>query len=798
MDSTPADPESLLRHGDFVRALARGLCRMSRRPTTWRRMCGLRRSARGATRARAWLAGITKNISRDWWRSRGRRRAREEWAARPERLPSAADLVEREAIRRRVVEAVLALEEPYQQIVLLRYSRICRRARSRGNLGFPWRRRGRARSGRSSGCAPRSTRSSAASGAAGACSSFRWRGRRRARGGESWDRSRGPIVGGDRGVVDLRRGGELARRRGARRAARGMATAEPQQKESARGSRERALPIPRIGVTRGGARSQENGDHGSRRGSRRPAGRGALVAGFPATRAATVNPDAGSIPNEEVFVTRSDGDGRFALPFDGKSVLMTLYAEASGFAAACVPFARLGAEVTIRLEPGAAMQGCVYDYQENRSPARASAGAPSSRGRAVARGHDRRGRQVSDRWASFAAEPAAGGAPARLGRRRGARLRARHFPLWHRPRSGGGVPRRDFYLGRGGILLGIGRRRRQRAADPQHSGRPLVGPRGQQCPTEARRLSQESIQPRRPRRGEERRRGSFPIREPASVGDAMGHVPVTPIPTNRPSDSWERTARLRPGAAEVLLPTEGQTQRSVIRLWPGATIRGKVVNAKAQPVAGIRLGASSQATACGRHAIGGRRGNRRGAGGGRTDESGAYSLELAARRASDTKITIRASGDWPLDEAQTGEIALSLRAGEAITRPDLVVADSGRRSARILVRDAAGAPIPGALVSRDAFDAGQAVATDSQGYAILGFPGANPGEANAPTRAWAHAEGFALASSNEFTPSAESPPEVVIRLTPGFAIGGRIVRADGSPRAMSPFSSRRPRSRSTT
>jgi hypothetical protein len=219
----------------------------------------------------------------------------------------------------------------------------------------------------------------------------------------------------------------------------------------------------------------------------------------------------------------------------------------------------------------------------------------------------------------------------------------------------------------------------------------------------------------------------------------------------------------------------------VIRLWPGATIRGKVVNAKAQPVAGIRLGASSQATAWADTYWWAPWGIAAEQGGGRTDESGAYSLELAARRASDTKITIRASGDWPLDEAQKGEIALSLRAGETITAPDLVVADSGRRSARILVRDAAGAPIPGALVSRDAFDAGQAVATDSQGYAILGFPGANPGEANAPTRAWAHAEGFALASSNEFTSSAESPPEVVIRLTTGFAIGGRIVRADGSP-----------------
>src|SRR5688572_10693228 len=55
---------------------------------------------------RAWLATVVANAARALRRSGSRRAARERVAARPEALPSAADLVERALVQRELVEAV--------------------------------------------------------------------------------------------------------------------------------------------------------------------------------------------------------------------------------------------------------------------------------------------------------------------------------------------------------------------------------------------------------------------------------------------------------------------------------------------------------------------------------------------------------------------------------------------------------------------------------------------------------------------------------------------------------------------
>lgn len=71
-----------------------------------------------------WLGGVVKRLA---WKQRARdaRRAareRNELDPLPERAtPSTAELVEREATRRRVVDAVIALDEPYRSAVALRY-----------------------------------------------------------------------------------------------------------------------------------------------------------------------------------------------------------------------------------------------------------------------------------------------------------------------------------------------------------------------------------------------------------------------------------------------------------------------------------------------------------------------------------------------------------------------------------------------------------------------------------------------------------------------------------------------------
>jgi RNA polymerase sigma factor (sigma-70 family) len=68
-----------------------------------------------------WLATVVRNFALRARRSASRRAAREEVAATPEALPSASELYERASMHKELVQAVLALEEPYKTTLLLRF-----------------------------------------------------------------------------------------------------------------------------------------------------------------------------------------------------------------------------------------------------------------------------------------------------------------------------------------------------------------------------------------------------------------------------------------------------------------------------------------------------------------------------------------------------------------------------------------------------------------------------------------------------------------------------------------------------
>jgi RNA polymerase sigma-70 factor (ECF subfamily) len=119
-------PDLLLQHGRFVRALARELLADEHAvedvvQETWLRY--LTRPPREGRATRSWLRAVASRLSIEGLRTRSRRTSREERAARPEAQPSIEEELAHGEILRGVVEAVLALDEPYRTTVLLAYWR---------------------------------------------------------------------------------------------------------------------------------------------------------------------------------------------------------------------------------------------------------------------------------------------------------------------------------------------------------------------------------------------------------------------------------------------------------------------------------------------------------------------------------------------------------------------------------------------------------------------------------------------------------------------------------------------------
>src|SRR5262245_5991403 len=122
----PLVPEVLLQHGQFVRALARSLLRDAHAAEdvaqeTWARY--LERGPTAGSGVRRWLAVVARNLAANLGRGERRREARDREAARPEALPPAQEELEHAELLGAVVEAVLALEEPYRETIVARYYR---------------------------------------------------------------------------------------------------------------------------------------------------------------------------------------------------------------------------------------------------------------------------------------------------------------------------------------------------------------------------------------------------------------------------------------------------------------------------------------------------------------------------------------------------------------------------------------------------------------------------------------------------------------------------------------------------
>lgn len=127
MDSVPPDIRALLVHQEFLRALARGLLGRSdlaEDVVQETYLKTLKRPPRHGSSPRGWLAAITRNTALRL-RQREAQRPRKEAASRlragSATTPTPAEVMEREAVRQRVVRAVLALPDSYREVLLLRY-----------------------------------------------------------------------------------------------------------------------------------------------------------------------------------------------------------------------------------------------------------------------------------------------------------------------------------------------------------------------------------------------------------------------------------------------------------------------------------------------------------------------------------------------------------------------------------------------------------------------------------------------------------------------------------------------------
>lgn len=116
--------EGLLEHSGWLRELARRLVRDPNAAddltqSTW--LAALEQRPSADRPLRQWLATVLRNFARQEARGSARRRVREERAARPEAEPAADDRVQRAALQREIVDAVLKLDEPYRTAILMRF-----------------------------------------------------------------------------------------------------------------------------------------------------------------------------------------------------------------------------------------------------------------------------------------------------------------------------------------------------------------------------------------------------------------------------------------------------------------------------------------------------------------------------------------------------------------------------------------------------------------------------------------------------------------------------------------------------
>lgn len=115
------DQEFLLANADFVRLLARSLVADEHLAEDVAQEAWLAALRHPPSNGRAWFASVVRKLSYLLHRREGRRLKREQVAAQPEEIPSTDEILDREVEKLRMVKAVKSLKEPYRSTIVLRF-----------------------------------------------------------------------------------------------------------------------------------------------------------------------------------------------------------------------------------------------------------------------------------------------------------------------------------------------------------------------------------------------------------------------------------------------------------------------------------------------------------------------------------------------------------------------------------------------------------------------------------------------------------------------------------------------------
>jgi RNA polymerase sigma-70 factor (ECF subfamily) len=784
----PLDVDDLLGHAAWVRRLALGIVADAADADDVLQetfVAAIERPPRAGVPLAPWLARVARNAALKLRRSRRRREAREAAVARPESVAPDESLARAEAYRA-VVEAVVALDAPYREVVLLRYFDGVETAEIAARLGLPVEtvrtrlKRAHAALRERLGCEGRDRRAVLALVLSGTrrrppptIRATRIAGAAAAAGGALVLKK----IAVAAAVVLLVAGGYVAAtaarhaspavapRTGADSAA---ASEPPRTRATAPAPETAAAPAPPAA------------DGPRIRGRVVDAG-GAPVAGATVVAVPSFT-GLVSRPAGRATSARAGADGSFDVAVDDVTPSFRVAADAPRHAPAVLDDVRPGDAVTLALGAGASLTGRVRDLANAPvAGARVRWTASLGTGAALVRS------ATSDADGSYRIDDL----PPGRARFPVADFTASDFSVVaeaegfarlvvHPPGGDRFPPVLDLWMGHGATVTGV-------VVDGE-TGAPIAGARvacaelgsrfaaggtdglvanarhwvadGETTSSADGTFRFEHVQAE----------GAFRLAQnPGGMSGAIVGVVVASAPGYADASD------------DVLVVPDGTRVGTRIRLWPAARIEGRVVGAGGEPEAG----AGVWAFATDIHAWlphvdlpGWTRDTWT------TDADGRYRFDAFPARRGDP-VAVRVSATRAGETNNVGENQSSVnaraRAGETTTVPDLVLGGPGGDNAAVRVRvlDAAGRPVWGAAASWTQWMTESVTGRDGRLRFVFTYNRA--GIPPRPQRLVIRAPGFAPAATPEFTPSKESTPEVTVTLGAAHRVSGRVVREDGTP-----------------